>query len=115
MHEYSIVQSLLESVEREARERGACAVHRLEVSIGELAGVEHELLTTAFETFREHTLCAAADLEVRPVAARWACADCGCEITRGARLRCSLCGSPARLVAGDEITLDRIEMEVSHV
>ncbi len=40
MHEYSIVQALVERVDAEARARGATAVHRLSVSIGELSGVE---------------------------------------------------------------------------
>ena len=38
MHEYSIVQALLERVREEARAHGAHSVHRLHVSIGELSG-----------------------------------------------------------------------------
>ena len=33
-------------------------------------------------------------------------------LDRGQVLRCSACGSPARLAGGDEIMLDRIELEV---
>ncbi len=112
MHEYSIVQALLEKVGEEAGRRGARAVARLEVSIGELSGVEADLLATAFETFRERTLCSGAELVIRPVPARWACAGCGRAIARGSVLRCGDCGSPARLAEGEEIVLDRIEMEV---
>jgi len=115
MHEYSIVQSLLDSVDKEARSRGALAVHRLEVSIGELAGVEKDLLAIAFETFRPRTLCENAELRMTMVPARWECRRCESEVCRGARLQCSACGRPADLVAGGEITLDRIELEVDHV
>lgn len=112
MHEYSIIQALLEKVDQEARARGASAVHRLHLRIGELSGVEVDLLTTAFDTFRERSLCAGAEMEVQPVAAEWSCPGCGEPIPRGAVLRCGTCGLPARLVRGDEIILDRIELEV---
>ncbi len=113
MHEYSIVQALLGQVERHARHHGASAVHRLHVSIGELSGVEVELLETAYDTFRERSVCAAAALEIHPVAAEWSCPGCSRAILRGAALRCPECGVPARLTRGDEIVLDRIEMEVA--
>jgi len=112
MHEYSIVQALLESVAEQTRTRGALAVHRLRVRIGELSGVEPELLQSAYRTFRERTICADADLEIEEVRASWSCPRCGGGIERGAALRCSTCGTPGRLSAGDEIILDRIEMEV---
>jgi Zn finger protein HypA/HybF involved in hydrogenase expression len=49
------------------------------------------------------------------VAARWQCPACGGEIQVGAALRCPGCGAPARLVAGEEILLERMEMEVPDV
>lgn len=112
MHEYSIVQALLERVAAEARARRATSVHRLTIRIGELSGVEPELLATAYATFRERTICERAELELQTIAARWECPDCGRAIGRGERLTCAVCARPARLAAGDEIMLDRIEMEV---
>ena len=112
MHEYSIVQALLERVGVEARARRATAVHRLSVRIGELSGVEVALLTTAYETFRERTICEGAELDVQLVAARWQCPGCAQLIARGDLLTCPTCALPARLAEGDEIMLDRIEMEV---
>jgi hydrogenase nickel incorporation protein HypA/HybF len=113
MHEYGIVQALLERVAGEAKDRGAVAVHRVEVRLGELAGVEPELLATAFEFYRQATVCAAAELLIRAVPARWECPSCAAEIDRSGFKRCARCGRPARLAAGDEIVLDRIEMEVA--
>jgi hydrogenase nickel incorporation protein HypA/HybF len=112
MHEYSIVQALLERVSAEARARRATSVHRLSIRIGELSGVEPELLAAAYATFRERTICAHAELELQMIAARWECSGCGRVISRGERLTCATCATPARLTAGDEIMLDRIEMEV---
>jgi hydrogenase nickel incorporation protein HypA/HybF len=112
MHEYSIVQALVDRVTAEAQARRATAVHRLSVRVGELSGVEVELLTTAYETFRERTICERAELDVHKVAARWECPACGRVIARGELLSCPACVVPARLAEGDEIMLDRIEMEV---
>ena len=112
MHEYSIVQALVDRVAAEARAHQATAVHRLSIRIGELSGVEPTLLTTAYETFRERTICEGAALDLQMVAARWECPGCGRVIVRGDLLTCPTCAVPARLAQGDEIILDRIEMEV---
>jgi len=112
MHEYSIIQSLVDSVAAAVGSRSGAAVHKIRVTIGELAGVDCTLLATAYEVFREGTLCERAALTIDRVPARWECPSCGAQITPGAFLRCVLCGEPARLAAGDEIVLQRIEMEV---
>jgi len=115
MHEYSIVQSLMAHIEAHAREHRAVAVHRVAVRIGELSGVEPDLLRTAYDLIKERTLCAEAPLDITTVQARWACRSCGTPVEQGLALRCPDCGSPARLVAGDEILLDRMELEVADV
>lgn len=113
MHEYSIIQALLERVEQEAARQGASCVRRLEISIGELAGVETDLLALAFDTFRQKTVCDGAALEIQSIPARWSCPGCGMPFIRGEVLRCIDCDRPARLSQGDEIVLQRIEMEVA--
>lgn len=113
MHEYSIVRALLDRVEQEARAHGADAVVRIHVAIGELAGVEAPLLASAFELARAGTRAAGAELELRAVAPRWICRSCALEIPPGGALRCATCDAPARLVAGDELILERLEMEVA--
>lgn len=113
MHEYSIIQSLVDSVAAAAASRPDGRVHRVEVAIGELAGVDCDLLATAYDVFREGTLCERATLAIDRVPARWECPSCSGAIQRGAALRCVLCDEPARLVAGEEIILQRIELEVA--
>jgi hydrogenase nickel insertion protein HypA len=115
MHEYSIVQALLERVDHEANVHGASRVHRVRVAIGELSGVEVELLRTAYEAIRCRTRCEEAPLDVRRIPARWECGRCGAVIARGGPLRCGKCNVPGRLVSGDEIVLDQIEMETANV
>lgn len=112
MHEYSIVQALMAQVASQVQGRGE--VRCVRVRLGELCGVDPALLTTAYETFRPETLCARAALELRSAPAVWKC-GCGRTIVRGQRLQCPDCGVPARMVAGDEIVLEQIDLEVPDV
>jgi hydrogenase nickel incorporation protein HypA/HybF len=113
MHEYSLVESLVTRVEQEARQRGAIAVHRLSVRVGELSGVDPELFRTAYETFRAGTICANVPLTLTAVPATWSCPRCARPIPRGGVLRCPDCKDPARLdEGGDALMLDGIELEV---
>ena len=112
MHEYSIVQALIDQVEAVAASNGGGTVHHIYVKLGDLAGVDSDLLQTAYDTFRASTSCERASLDIERVPARWECPRCFVPFQRGAALHCSKCGTPARLAAGDEILLQRIEMEV---
>jgi hydrogenase nickel incorporation protein HypA/HybF len=113
MHEYSIVGALIHRVESEARARQAVSVQRIRVALGELSGVDPELLATAYDTFRAGTVCAGAEMELHQVPARWSCPKCGAAPPRGGALRCPACQGPVRLQTGDEILLEQIEMEVA--
>lgn len=114
MHEYSIVQSLLDKVEATAAANGATTVHGLTVRIGESSGVDAVLLKTAWDTFREKTLCAKAELTIEPVSVSWECPKCGSPpAALDGPLVCPRCASPLKLSAGDEIILSRVELEVA--
>ena len=95
MHEYSIALELLRSIEAAAAPYEAATVQRVHLRIGELAGVEAELLSSAFESLFDSD-----------------CQLCGKPIETGAPLRCPKCEVPARMDSGDEIMLERLEMEV---
>ncbi len=113
MHEYSLVQSLLRSVEQQAIARDATAVHTVTVKIGPLAGVEPELFATAFDHCRSAIpLCANAELVIQGENVCWRCPACASEVRRGHVLACPSCGWPVRLAAGDALTLERLELEV---
>jgi hydrogenase nickel incorporation protein HypA/HybF len=115
MHEYSIVSSLIATAEARAREHQATGITRLVVRLGDLSGVDPDLLRSAFELAREETLCAAASLVIDRVPVSWACRACGRPIASGGILRCPDCREPARLVTGDEIVLAQMELEVVDV
>lgn len=115
MHEYSIVQSLLGRVQESVRGYEVSAIRRVKVRIGELSGVDGELLRTAFELCAPGTLCERATLEIDDVPARWRCKRCEQDAPRGQRLACATCGGTVTLVEGDEILLETIDLEVDDV
>jgi hydrogenase nickel incorporation protein HypA/HybF len=87
-------------------------VHRVVVRIGPLAGVERNLFTTAFDLCREGTLCGGAELVITGEEVAWRCEACGAGIPPGSVLSCPSCDWPARLVGGDALVLERVELEV---
>lgn len=115
VHEYSIVQALMEKIEDQARAHRASAVTRVALRIGELSGVEPDLLQTAFELVRERSICDGAALEIRRVPARWVCRACGRDVATGGVLRCAACNGPAELAEGNDIVLDQLDVEVADV
>jgi hydrogenase nickel incorporation protein HypA/HybF len=112
MHEYALVQALLQRVEAEAQSRGATAAHRIVVRIGPLAGVEPTLFASAYELCRSDTICRDAELVIADEDVTWRCTGCGAPIAAGRVLSCPTCGWPAGLAGGDALVLERIELEV---
>ena len=81
MHEYSIVQSLLNSCEENAVQNNATKVTRVVVKIGVMSGVEPDLLQTAFDTFKEQTMCGTAEFIINVQKVDIECLECGEEST----------------------------------
>jgi len=104
----------MQTVHAHVAAHGATTVRRLHVRIGELSGVDPHLLASAFDTFRE-PICRDAEMQIVHEAAAWVCPTCGAAIPRGGVLRCDACDTPAVLNAGQDIFLDRIEMEIPDV
>jgi hydrogenase nickel incorporation protein HypA/HybF len=115
MHEYSVLQALLEGVEQNIQGHPGAAVRRVHVRVGDASGVDAGLLATAFEVLSERGVCAGAELLLTRVPERWGCPRCKATIEAGTMLRCRACEIPAQLTQGDEIMLDRIELEVADV
>ena len=114
MHELAVCQALLTEVGRVARNTvGAGAVRRVVVSVGPLSGIEPQLLARAFDVARAGGIAAAAELSIEPAAVRVECQECRhqAEVPPN-RLLCPRCGSwRARVLAGEELVLQRLEFE----
>ena len=113
MHEYSIVQALLDQCENHAAKHAASKITKVVTKIGVLSGVEPDLLQTAFDTFKEGTICEEAEfiMNIQPVVIR--CRDCGQEATlEELNLVCPECKSvQTDIVDGEEMYLMTLEMQ----
>lgn len=112
MHEYSLVLSLIERVEAEARQRKAKSIRRVAVCIGESSGVEAELFSSAFEIARTGTLCQSTTLEVKRLPARWACPRCDATLDSRVTLHCAACDAAGILAEGGDLVFEQMEIEV---
>ncbi|HIC98016.1 MAG TPA: hydrogenase maturation nickel metallochaperone HypA [Aquificaceae bacterium] len=113
MHEFSVVQNLMNLIERYAEESGAKSVSKVVVCVGVLSGIEPHLLKLAFDTFKEGTVASNAELLIEMEKLRLACNGCGKEsVKEEINALCPHCGSTdTRILAGEDMLLKSIEME----
>ena len=113
MHEFSIVNALLEMCEKNAKEHNATKITKVEVKIGKLSGVEAHLLETAFDTFKEETVCDGAEFVMHLQDIVLHCHACHQDAAITVyEMKCPLCNSTdVSIVDGQEMYLMRLEME----
>lgn len=113
MHEYSIVQNLLDLCEQNAAANGATKVHKVIVGIGEMSSVEPSLFKTAFDTFKQDTIADGAVMDIQRLPLKAECFDCGADFAPTiSNFLCPNCSSPnTRVVSEDELLLLSLEIE----
>ncbi len=113
MHEYSVVQALLEQVEELAKENKASKVTKIITKIGVMSGIEVHLFEVAFNTFKEKTICEEAEfiIQIQPVVIR--CRACGEENSlEKTHYCCPQCKSTnVEVIDGEEMYLMSLTME----
>ena len=111
MHELSITCRMLELVAEAAQGR---RVRRVTLEIGELSGVVADAIEFCFPEVARDTVAAGADLEIRHVAARARCEECGGEFATPSLITPCRCGS-LRFVrlTGEELNLKSLELEAA--
>lgn len=112
MHEFSIVQDLLHMCEKNAEQNNATKITKVEVKIGKLSGVEPHLLQTAFDTFKEKTICDGAEFLIHHQDLVVKCIKCGLESTLEQNtFACPSCEGEVEVLDGEDMYLMRLEME----
>ncbi|MDR0513557.1 MAG: hydrogenase maturation nickel metallochaperone HypA [Coriobacteriaceae bacterium] len=114
MHELGIMTGVMEAVELSARDAGADKVLKVSLSVGLMTEAIEDALRFAFEALSEGTLCEGATLEVAMVAPRSTCLECGAEYAHDRfHMLCPECGGFAtKLIAGKELRIDSIEVDI---
>jgi hydrogenase nickel insertion protein HypA len=113
MHEYSVVQALLEQIEGVAKENDATIVTKIIVKIGVMSGVEAHLLEVAFNTFKEKTICDGAEfvMNIQPLTIE--CQNCQ-KVSELQKIEycCQKCESTnIKVIDGEDMFLMSIEMQ----
>ncbi len=113
MHEYSIVQALLNQCEEIAKKNNAKKITKVVVKIGVMSGVEPDLLQTAFDTFKEGTICEDCEYiqNIQPIVIK--CQKCSTTSTlQKNEYLCPKCQSvEVEVIDGEDMFLMQLEME----
>ncbi len=115
MHEMSVVQHLIESLDRELAQQGATRV--LQVRLRRGSTFSEEALHQAFALYAPGTRLAEAELVVESVATRLTCDRCGHTRTVASQdvvhhlVACPSCGALQTLDEAHELTLVDVTLE----
>lgn len=120
MHEYGLMEAVVERAREECRAHGGGGVAHLRVEVGAFAMASRESLETAFEILSRKTELEGASLELTVVPGRAACEACGFagspsdlgmeEGEMPGPLLCPSCGSPLVVTAGAGLALAEIQL-----
>lgn len=113
MHELAITGSVIDLINREARDRGFRKVLAVSLRVGEYSGLVPECLREFFPIAARGSIAEGAALDIQSVPAAFRCLDCGYEgpVERRAAC-CPDCGSTAiRMTAGREFFVDSLKVE----
>ncbi len=113
MHEYSIVQNLLDLCEQNAAAHNCTNITKVVIKIGRLSNVEPELLRTAFDTFKEDTIANGSELVIVDQKVVVECKNCNktseLEVNE---FCCPECKSyKVKVLDGEELLLMSLEMD----
>ena len=113
MHEMSICQSILETLEEQAALRNFTRVERVCLEIGPLAGVEIAALKFGFDVVMRGSLAAGARLEIVECPAEAWCRNCAATVPIGQRYdACPCCGShQLQVTGGEQLRIKELEVD----
>ena len=113
MHEYSIVQSLIESCEDHVKQNDATKVTKVVVKIGVMSGVEPHLLSEAFNLFKEGSVCHGCEFIMNIQKVKIECRACQQvnELQKN-EYHCPDCKSvDVSVIDGEDMFLMQLELE----
>jgi hydrogenase nickel incorporation protein HypA/HybF len=76
MHEIGLMQAALSVALDYAQTQGAQQIHRLQLQVGELSGVDPDALAFAFDVVSNGTLAEKAELELIAIPVSCYCSSC---------------------------------------
>lgn len=77
MHEWSLAAGIVQSIEDECRRSSAPAVVRVDLSVGELAQIETDMLREALNSLKKGTVMAGSTIRISKERTAFSCRKCG--------------------------------------
>ncbi len=113
MHEYSIVQSLIDTCKEHVNSNDATKVTKVVVKIGVMSGIEPYLLKEAFNTFKEDTICDGCEFIMNIQKVKIDCNDCNeTNELEDNKYHCPTCKSvDIKIIDGEDMLLMQLELE----
>jgi len=110
MHEMSIVVSIIEIAESEAKKNNAQKITKLELDIGTVSGIELDALNFAFESIKNETMLKYAKIIINNIEAKSKCEECDYEFnTEYVYSLCPKCNSyKTNVIQGKEMKVKSI-------
>lgn len=113
MHEMSLCESILQTLEQQAEVQHYRKVNIVWLEIGALAGVEVDALRFSFDIVVKGSLADSAKLEIIEIPGQAWCLPCGKTVTVQALYdQCPHCGShQLQVTGGDQMRIKELEVE----
>ncbi len=110
MHEFALMDQILDTVITDAAGRKLLPVHEITLVVGELANIMPEALEMAFQVFRDSSrpgLSPEASLVIRRERGLVLCQLCNQQYEpEDGLVLCPVCGLPGQILAGQELTIE---------
>jgi hydrogenase nickel incorporation protein HypA/HybF len=113
MHEMSIIEALLEQVDKELHAHPGMRLRNVQMHVGSLRHVVPEMLTFCYDAAVRGTAMEGSRLEVKELPAEARCSRCSLTfaVEAGDWLECPRCQvTGAGLLHGDELQLTSLEL-----
>ena len=112
MHEATLAENILDIALEAAEQNHAAKVFKVGLILGEMAGVEVEALTLAFDVLKEGTPAEDAELVIKRVPIQATCNKCGktFQLERY-NFFCPECDGVLILKSGRELLVDYVDCE----
>lgn len=116
MHELALAQEILKIAEKTASDAGALSIIRIEIEVGEIAGIMVDALEFGLEASKKGTLAEAAEIDIKRIEAMGICPNCG--MTSPAKALFAVCPDCPKaflkINSGTEFKVIAIEVEDPH-
>jgi hydrogenase nickel incorporation protein HypA/HybF len=113
MHELGLAMNVREIVEEAAKENGAARIREVNIIVGEFSSVAIEALEFAMDVVKKDSMLQDAKINIKSTKTILLCSECGKEsIMEDYIFKCNSCGgSSVRVISGDRMYVDSIDVE----